>query len=236
MMLHDLDAEPRSRTPIDTPRFQLRYRPIFGRVFLVAFVVLEVIFWLKVVRPFLPFRPRINRILFVIVHTPQMLFYALLIAAIATMTTDLVFRLLVRPLMRRWYHPRSYDPTAAHPLPFQLGIGEEIREERPARRVLGRSKQPGTLVLTNRRVYFFPYAWDAESWSIPFEHIAGVRLHTPRRRVLGWVSGYPDHLVIADDSGEETRLILADPLQIRHWFAPAPQLVPGRADAVLQEA
>ena len=29
---------------------------------------------------------------------------------------------------------------------------------------------------------------------------------TPRRRVLGWVDGYPDHLVFVDDSGEETDL------------------------------
>ncbi len=137
---------------------------------------------------------------------------------VVAIVSDMVFRLLVRPLMRRWYYPKCLDPTAVHPLLFQLGVGESILEERPARRVDGRTTTPGTLVRTNRRAYFFPFAWQRESWSIPYEHVADVRLVTPRRRALGWVSGYPDHVVVTEDSGETTALIVAEPAEVLSWF------------------
>jgi len=55
------------------------------------------------------------------------------------------------------------------------------------------------------------------------------------------VSGYPDHLVVVEDSGEETTLILADPTSALAWFVdlqdevrpavapPSPELALSRA-------
>lgn len=220
-MMHDPEDEPAPPCPARLPDFHLRYGPIFWRVLLVGFVFLEVVFWLKRVRPALPFQPRLPGVVLMAYVAPRFLFYAILIAAIVTVVTDLVFRLLVRPLMCGWYHPRSFDPSSAHTLAFRLGVGEEVVSELPARRVMGRRKVSGTLARTTRRVYFIPYLWDVEDWSIPFEHVAQARLITPPRRVLGWVSGYPDHVVVTEDSSEEVTLVVADPRSVLGWFGEA---------------
>lgn len=217
MMDNDPFETPATARP-PKPRFILRYGPIFWRVFLVGFVVMEVVFWRKFVQPNFPFRPRFRRLLVMAYFSPRFLLHALMLAAVVTVVCDLIFRLVVRPLMRGWYHPRCLDPTAAHPLPFRLGVGETILEEIPGRRLVGRAKQPGTIVRTNRSLYFFPFAWDLDEWSCPIDHIARARLSTPRRRVLGWVRGYPDHLVLDEDSGESVTLILADPEHALRWF------------------
>jgi hypothetical protein len=220
-----MDLEPialpaRRRT---RPTFQLRIGEIFWRVFAVVLVVLEVAKWLKVrqmipLRPRTEFPPRLRRILLMIYYTPELAFKAFLAAAIAAVACDLVFRLLIRPMMVRWYDPRGADPEFRHPHAFFLKADERTLAEVGARRVVGRSRPAGTLVRTNWGVYFYPFAWDLEPWSLPDAHLAGVRLHTPRRRVLGWVSGYPDQVVLRDDEGQETAFVVADPGAVVSWF------------------
>lgn len=217
-----------SETAADQPAFQLRFGAIFGRVALVALIAAEVVLWLHLRDAGFPFRPRYRRILVMLYFTPRLAFRAMALATAVTVVTDLVFRLLVRPVMRRWYAPRPLDPNWEHPHPFFTKAGERVQAEVRARLVTpGRSRPPGMLVITNCGVYFYPYVWHREPWSLPLGHLRGVRTRTPRRRVLGLVQGYPDNLVLTDDAGEETAFVVADPSALVSLFsarsAPVPQ-------------
>lgn len=229
----DLDPDPAPRRPT-TPRFRLRYAPIFGRLFVLALVLLEFVAWFHFVRPNVPFRPRLRRILVMIwltfhpVHglVPR----AAVFAGVVTVLTDLFFRLALRPLMVRWYNPKPRDPSAFHGLPFQLAAGESIRMEVPARRIPGRGRsQPGTLIATDRRLCFYPLAWDADPWFLPLDQLQTVRPVSPRRRVLGWVEGYPDHLAVTDRAGAVVHFAVAEPAEVLAWFGgPKLEAVGGR--------
>jgi hypothetical protein len=151
----------------------------------------------------------------------------MVIGAVAAMATDLVFRLVVRPLMQRWYDPRPRDPHWTHPHPFFMKANERVLAEVGARRATApRGRPPGMLVLTDCGLYFYPYAWNLEPWTLPLGHLRGVALRTPLRRVLGFVEGYPDHVVFTDDSGEQTAFVVADPADLLARFGrpaiPAP--------------
>lgn len=219
--------------PDDTParpEFQLRFGAIFGRVALVTLVVAEVLLWLHLRDAGFPFRPRYRRFLVMLYFTPRLAFRAMALATAVTVMTDLVFRLLVRPMMQRWYAPRPRDPHWEHPHPFFMKAGERVRAEVGARLVAtGRSRPPGMLVVTDCGVYFYPYAWHREPWSLPLGHLRRVGVRTPRRRVLGLVQGYPDNLVLMDDSGEETAFTVADPSALVSLF-------PGRSVPVPHHA
>jgi hypothetical protein len=221
-----LPLKPRRRI---LPDFQLRLGEIFWRAFAVLLIALEIAKWLWL-RPRIPLRPRplgphprVRRIWYMIYYTPGLAFQAFLAAAIVAVACDLIFRLIVRPLMVRWYSPRGADPEFAHPHPFFLKADERTLSELPARQVVGRSRRPaGTLVRTNWGTYFYPFAWDAEAWSLPDGHLRDVRPRTPRRRVLGWVSGYPDNVVFVADDGQETAFVVADPAAVLSWFPGRP--------------
>lgn len=218
-----MDVEPfASRTRrLTSPTFRLRRGAMFWRVAILVFVVLELYLWLHL-RMIIPFKPhgRVRRLFFMVVYAPQLASIAVGVAIGVTVVASAVFRLVVRPSMVRWYNPHSYDPAVQHPMPFFLKLGEEVVAEMPARRVDGpRARPPGTLVRTTHGLYFYPFAWDQEPWMIPEGHIDQVSLKTPVRRVLYWVSGYPDNLVIRDDSGEETWFVVPDPQEALGWFA-----------------
>lgn len=218
-----MDVDPfavSSRRP-KLPRFRLRRWAIFWRVALLALAVLELYLWLQL-RAVIPFQPhgRIQRLFFMLVYGPQLATIAVAIALGVTVVSEVVFRLVVRPGMVRWYNPRNRDPASQAPLPFILKSGEQVLREMPARVVDGPRYRPaGTLIRTTHALYFYPYAWDREPWMIPEGHIDQVCLKTPVRRVLYWVEGYPDNLVIRDDSGEETWFVVPDPREALSWFA-----------------
>jgi hypothetical protein len=224
-MDHDAESN-RSRRP-SVPPFQLRFGAIFVRVALITLVVAEVVLWLKLRDAGFPFRPRYRRFLVMLYFTPKLAFRAMALAAAVTVVSDLVFRLLVRPLMQRWYDPRPRDPHWTHPHPFFMKAREVVLDEMAARAVTaGRSRPPGTLVVTDCGLYFYPYAWNAEPWTLPIGHLRSVSLRTPRRRVLGFVEGYPDNVVFTDDSGAEAAFVVADPAALLSRFGrpaiPAP--------------
>jgi hypothetical protein len=231
--MDSIDDRPQRRQPT-APRFELRLGEIFWRVFAVALIALEVAKWLWLrpripLRPRVGFPPRLRRIWYMIYHTPELAFRAFLAAAIIAVVSDLIFRLFVRPLMVCWYNPRGADPELSHPHPFFLKANEQTLAEAPARLVAGRKRLRGTLVRTNWGTYFYPFAWDAEPWSLPDAHLVRVHTRTPRRRVLGWVTGYPDNVVLSDDAGEETAFVVADPAAVLGWFRtdciPSPKLL-----------
>jgi hypothetical protein len=211
---------PRGRRPT-APAFRLRRGPIFWRVAIATFLVLELVAYFHL-RRLVPFRPwgRLRRIVRMVGLAPQCAGTAAVVAFGVTLACEVAFRLVVRPMMVRWYNPRSYDPAAQHAMPFFLKSGERPLAEMPARLVDGpRSRPPGSLVRTTHGLYFYPFAWDREPWMLPEGHIDRVQLRTPVRRVLHWVEGYPDNLVVRDDSGAETAFVVPDPHAALAWFA-----------------
>jgi hypothetical protein len=124
------------------------------------------------------------------------------------------FRLFGLQFMRRWYHPRSLDPTYSNPLPFHLVPGEEPVAEYPARRLDGLTRDPGTFIQTNQRLLFFPFSWEQETWSLSLDRLTSARTAPTVRRVLGLVRGYPDHVSLTDETGATFRLIVADPERV----------------------
>lgn len=215
--------EPQStRRRPDKPRFQLRFGAFFWRVALATFLLLEVVFWLKAIRPRIPFRPRFRRIVAMIYFTPGLAVRSLIAAFVVTLITELVFRAVVRPMMVAWYYPRSRDLHRCHSLHFRLESGETIQHEVTSRLAAGAGTIKGLLVVTNQRVYFEPYAWDAEAWFLRREQIVRVDAIMPRRRVLGLVSGYPRHVRVTDTDGADTTLIVGDPESVLGWLQPVP--------------
>lgn len=205
----DVELQPPRRTPI-APQFQLRLSAIFWRACVIAFLVREYAVW-RFVSKFVPREQPIRRFLGFLYHSQKSFPLAILIGVGVTLAIWLGFRLFVRPLMRRWYHPRPLDPTYSHPLPFYLAPGEEPLAEWPARRLDGLTRHPGTFVRTNRNLWFFPFSWEQEAWSAPLDRLAFARAEPTVRRVLGLVRGYPDHVALTDAGGSTFRIIVADP-------------------------
>jgi hypothetical protein len=195
------------------PAFRLRVEAVFRRVLVVTFVALEVALWMRRIRPRIPFRPRYRRLAALLYAAPTLLVRSILIAAIVTILVDLVFRAIVRPLMIRYYEPRLRGLTGGPDVVFRLEPGEVVEAEMPARRVEGRHERPGTLLCTDRRVFFCPFDWRADVWE---GHRAGVPVSSvkARRRVLGLVEGYPDHIAC----GDGTRLAVGDPARVLRWM------------------
>ncbi len=212
----DETASSTSRSLPRAPVFRLAFGELLWRVTFFVFLFRE----LHVIQTFWSFRwaPPSRRIMAILAHTPKQMFRAFLIGAIAAVVCDLVFRLIVRPLMVRWYNPVNLDPASEHPLLFRLATSEAIDFELPARQVQGRHRPPGTLIRTDRTIWFFPFAWDAEPWSLPVDRLAEIHVEPARRRVLGLVKGYPEHLVLIDQDGARSVFVLADPAEFLRRF------------------
>jgi len=161
--------------------------------------------------------PGPSRLLAMIYYSPGLIFQCLLIGIIVAVAADLIVRLVVRPLAARWYSPRE-DASSSHPAPFRLGPDEAIELEMPARRRVGRRWLPGTLLGTNRRAWFVPFAWDAEPWSCPWEEVEDVRVLSARRPSRGLLRGWPDPVTIRDGRGDEATFLVAETTSLLDWF------------------
>jgi hypothetical protein len=213
-----LDPGVAGRRCPDAPRFRLRFGAIFWRVAILVLVLGEYKVW-RFVRASIPRDAPVRRVMGVIYFTPRALFIAFAVAAAVTVAIDLLFRLFIRPAMVQWYYPRCRDRHYTVPIAFHLAARESVLAELPARRMIGRRRVAGTLVRTSHRVCFYPFAWDGEAWETPLERVRDATLQPTIRRVLGFVRGYPDHVVIRDDRDADVALIVAEPDVVRSWFA-----------------
>jgi hypothetical protein len=198
------------------PKLRLAFGAVFWRLFLVLFVLTEVAVWNQI-RAFFPGAWKVHRIYALLLFTPRSAFQAFAVAALVTIALDQVVRHLARPLVGRWYSPIDTG-SGATPLGFHLTPGEAILGEAPARRRSGRGWRAGTLVLTDRLLWFFPVAWELEPWSRP---VGEVRLvgSVPYRPLFGsFVRGVPDRLVVRDADSREESFALADPAPVLDWF------------------
>ncbi|MEO6808931.1 MAG: hypothetical protein ABI353_07445 [Isosphaeraceae bacterium] len=196
------------------PTIRLTFGSLFWRVVVVSFVIWEILLWAYLKRMGLRKQQRIARFL---LFSPRMLGYAFMLGAAITVATSLLVRLVLAPLIRRWHTPRRPDDVMGAQM-FYLGANEPLLAEAPARLQSGRLWHPGTLILTNSRIGFFPFAWDAPPWLVPLDQLRAVRVEPASSFAFGMVKGLPDRLVLQDASEAERRFAVADPLMILDWL------------------
>lgn len=199
-----------------TPAVRLDFGAMFWRVFLVVAVIAEIGLWNKL-RPFLFNRNTGFRVAAMILKSPRVLFVAFLIAALITVLIDLYVRHVMGPLMARWYAPRR-DQEFGTPLAFRLESNEKILDEMPARRVQGRRAHAGTLVRTDRHLWFTPAAWHGEPWSLPLRDLGGLLSRPHHVRFGSLIRGLPDRVIVCDNEGGEAEFVVLDPDSLLDWF------------------
>lgn len=200
-----------------TPPIRLDFGAMFWRVFLVVALIAEFGLW-KRLRPFFFNRGTGFRVAAMILKSPKVLCTAFLIAAIVTVVLDLYVRLVMRPILARWYAPRRRDVDFGTPLAFRMGSNETILDEMPARLVVGRRTRPGTLVRTNRHLWFSPMAWDVEPWSIPTERLSALVSSPHPSRFGSAILGFPDRVIVCDSKGEATEFVVLEPAEFLAWY------------------
>jgi hypothetical protein len=199
-----------------TPPLRIAFAAVFWRIFLVAFATQQFTAFHKT-RHLFRGASSWEKWLGFVDFTPYALVLGLLVAAMATVAADLAVRLLLRRAVARWYDPAGTG-AGRTPLSFHLGAGEAALAEAPARRREGRGWRAGTLVLTDRRVAFYPVEWDLEPWDVDRDNLRSLRIQPARAMLGSFVEGVPGTLVLRDHDGRELALALARPDDVVHWF------------------
>ena len=144
-------------------QLELDARWVYWRCFLVVFLIGQLVAWQRVQR--LPARLPGHRVMIFLLApwaTRRSVVTAILVGGLLTLVAIVFVRLIVRPLLARWLTP-SVDPAGGL---FHLAAGERVVASLSARRQAGWTWQPGSLTLTDRRLWFFPAAWEIEPWSL----------------------------------------------------------------------
>jgi hypothetical protein len=185
---------------------------IFRWAFLLAFLLLEWVVWIKFGHWLLR-RPGHRLLIF----TRQAAFWALILAGLATLGATLIVRLVLAPLVNRWRRP-AFDPSSWM---FHLSASEATAASVPARFWSGGRWRPGALVLTGQRVWFMPAAWDLEPWSMAREEVERIQAEPPAIARFLPVRHWPDLLHFSARTGDQASFAVADPDAVLAWFAPA---------------
>jgi hypothetical protein len=189
---------------------------VFWRSFLLVFLVREAMVWHWIQR--LPRRlPPGHQLMIFLVWpnaTRASLLLALLLGGVITLVAVLAVSLIVRPLLNRWRRP-LVDPAESL---FHLAASESPVASTPARRKSGWRWQPGALILTNRRLWFFPASWHDEPWSLAREDLTGIDLEPVSLAQLAPIRNWPDRLRLSTLTGEGAAFAVADPHAVRAWF------------------
>jgi hypothetical protein len=206
---------------VRTLELQLNARAAFSRLALTVFLVRE--YWVLTRTWRFPNWPTTRRIAKLIQQVPESALIAGGVALAGVIILSLIVRWFTRPRMAYWLQPR--DDSFATPYAFRLNSSERVEAEWPARRRQGQSWRPGTLVLTNERLGFFPFAWDEEPWTAPRKNLALVLGTTPAPPISwGLVDGMPDRLVCQRDEWPESFALL-DPESVLARVAGGQRLV-----------
>jgi hypothetical protein len=204
---------PPSRKPLEIDSGR-----IFRGAFLATFLTLSWLFWLRIGR-WLAFVPRhrvpVFRLAFRSMWSAAV--GASLLAGVTTLAATLLTRLILAPLLDRWLRP-AFDPSSWM---FHLAAGETPTATMPARWKSGGRSRPGALVLTGRRIWFMPSAWDLEPWSMVRQDVERIEAAPPAvARVLP-VQHWPDLLRFTARSGDHAWFAVADPGAVLAWFGPS---------------
>ena len=192
---------------------------VFWRSFFLVFLVLECLLWHRLQQ--WPVRVPAHRVILFILHSGQRVLPAMLLAGACTVLALLAVKLLVEPLLSLWLNP-TVDPSWWM---FHLSATDS-----PVAGVSGRWHaagrwQPGALVLTNRRIWFFPAGWGVEPWSLAREQVDRIEADPPRLARLASIRNWPDRLRFSARDGEHASFAVADPDAVLAWFG-----VPERHD------
>src|SRR3954471_15093078 len=109
----------------------------FWRIFLLAAVISEYQLWNRLGPGFCN-RGAGFHVAAMIFKSPKVLFTSFFIAAVVTVLLDAFVRVVLGPILARWYSPRRRDEGFGSPLSFHLGSSESILSEMPAQRANGR--------------------------------------------------------------------------------------------------
>ncbi|WP_169977416.1 hypothetical protein [Tautonia rosea] len=221
-----------------------RIRLATGRFLWGSFAVLaltgELALWAAIHRQARGF-PAGLRLAWLIGYTPRTVFLAFVLASLLTVVVDFLVKILVDLPMRRWLAPRNdHEGDASHGFGFHLGPTEQVLDQVPGRLLTRPRSVPGSLILTDRRFWFVPSAWDAETWSVPRDQVRSATI-MPHAGFLGkFLRGVPPQLLLdagsqagptteferLDDldsrSDPRIRFALAEPRRVRSWFESEP--------------
>jgi hypothetical protein len=161
--------------------------------------------------------------LFLIASVCFMVMPAIPLATLAALVVDLVVHFVVRPAVLARHQPRT-DPACVD---FFLEPGELKLASTPATRSEPKPRLAGSLVLTDRRVWFVPRDWEAEPWSS-----SGMNIHsiarTPAPRMLGGlIHGLPDRILLDAGPPRPLTFLVPDAGEVASW--PIPIANPNRS-------
>ncbi len=204
----------RKRLEVDSGR-------IFRWSFFVVFLVLQCLALAQIRQQ--PVR-RLGARPMIAMRAPGALARAVFVAGAITLSANVAVWLILAPLLDSWLRP-GFDPSAWM---FHLPAGESPADSMPARWKSGGLWRPGALVLTARRIWFMPAAWDAEPWSIARDDVERVETEPPALARLLPVRNWPNLLRFTARAGDHASLAVADPDAVLAWFAPprSPDAVP----------
>lgn len=211
--------EPESVTQTH-PALKLRFafQAAVWRIGLGIFAVKELIYLGKLRR--FPGQPLTRKVGYVLSKIPESVFVSLVAAVVVATLLELIVRYLTQPRMTGWLRPRD-DGSFAMPYAFRLDATERAEAEWPARHLSGRKWMPGTLVLTDRKLWFFPHAWDAEPWSVSREvAAAAIGRESAPPMTWGFVEGLPDRVVLQTRGRRDLFAVLEPDLVLAHFDDP----------------
>jgi hypothetical protein len=191
---------------------------VFRWSFLAVFLTLEWSAWWRVARRLaLVPRRRVPVLRLALWTTWWAALGAFLVAGATTLAAALFTRLILAPLLDRWLRP-AFDPSSWM---FHLAAGETPTASMPARWKTGGTSRPGALVLTGRRIWFMPSAWDLEPWSMARQDVERVDAKPPAPARVLPVRHWPDLLQFTARTGDQAWFAVADPGAVLAWFAPS---------------
>ena len=198
-----------------TKQLELDARWVYWRCFLLVLLISQLVAWQRVQR--LPARLHGHRV-FVFLFAPWATRRSVLTAIIAggllTLVAFVFIRLIVRPLLKRWLSP-TVDPAGGL---FHLAAGERVVANLAARRRAGWSWQPGSLTLTDRRLWFFPADWDVEPWSLGVEDVDQIKRDRAVLAEMAPIRNWPRAIELWGRSGRKALFAMYDPGPLMEWF------------------
>jgi hypothetical protein len=201
--------------PASNKQLDIDARWLYWRMFLLFFFVFEMIVWQRLQR--FPIRaPGHRMIVFLFARgaTPRSLMRAIFAGGVFTLLTTLIVRLIVRPLLNFWLRPTADSSGGL----FHLTASETIVANVPARRRTGWVWKPGSLALTNRRLWFFPAGFDDEPWFLPLKDVWDVVPERPLFGELAPFRNWPEYLRVSAHSGPDAIFAVADPSAVLAWL------------------
>jgi hypothetical protein len=190
-------------------------RGIFWRVFWIVFLVRELIVWSWLQR--MPLRHPGHRMLIFLLSgrcTPGSLVWALVGGGIAAIVLFVLDKLVVKPLIRLRLSP-VVDSSSVE---FHLRPGEKVRAKMACRRFEIDGSKAGTLLLTDRRLWFVGGDWHDEPWSIELDKIDGIdTLPTFIARVAP-VRNWPERIRFRSRTHGEATFATASTAELLDWF------------------